>query len=268
MAIAEPRLSSDAAPAASVAAGRGFRPTSRRRARMAAGAALAAVGVGGNVLLYTSLDDQIEVVQVVDNVRAGDQITPEDLRIVEVDVDATVPVVTADRIGTLIGQYATVYIAAGTLMVDVLVGPDPLVTPGRSVVAIELTPSQVPDGIVERSRVQLVTVEDNLPNFVVEARVVDLIGVAADGSEEGAMSFEVDAADAAALAAAAEVRVVLLDPGADPALPPAGDAPSAPSVSAPATQTDTSDLPRATLAPVPTDSAPSTAPPSTSAVAP
>ena len=206
----------------SPAAPHGFRPVSRRRARLAAGAALAAVGIGGNVLLYTSLDDSVEVVQVATNVRAGQQLTAADLRTVEVDVDASVPVVTADRIDTLVGQYASVYIVAGTLMVDVLVQPEPLVAPGRSVVAVELRPTQVPTGVVERSRVQLIVVgADDSATYLADARVVSLTR----GDDSGgptSMSFEVEAADAPALAAAGDVRVVLLDPGDDPALPSPG----------------------------------------------
>jgi SAF domain len=255
---------------------RGFRPVSRRRARLAAGAALAAVGIGGNVLLYTSLDDSVEVVQMSSNVRAGQQITTADLRIVEVDVDASVPVVTADRIGAVVGQYATVYIAAGTLMVDVLVQPTPLVAPGRSVVAIELRPTQVPDGLLERSRVQLIVVGDDAPIYLAEGRVVSIVGTDANGDEEGSMSFEVDAVDAPALAAARDVRVVLLDPGDDPALPPAGmlvPAATAPAVTvattARPTRVTTTTVVPATVAPAaPPTAATGTAPATTGGVAP
>lgn len=255
------------------AVARGFRPASRRRARLAAGAVLAAIGIGGNVLLYTSLDDSVEVVQVSTNVRAGQQITTADLRIVEVDVDASVPVVPAERIGTLVGQYAAVYIAAGTLMVDVLVQPTPLVAPGRSVVAVELRPTQVPDGLLERSRVQLIIVgNDDAPIYLAEGRVVALVGTDANGDQVGSMSFEVEAVDAPALAAARDVRVVLLDPGDDPALPPAGPpASAAPAPAATAPSGDTADdvttarptTTRATTAVAPTTvpSAPATPPP-------
>lgn len=254
------------------AVARGFRPASRRRARLAAGAVLAAVGIGGNVLLYTSLDDSVEVVQVSTNVRAGQQITTADLRIVEVDVDASVPVVPAASIGTIVGQYATVYIAAGTLMVDVLVQPTPLVAPGRSVVAIELRPTQVPDGLLERSRVQLIIVGGNdEPIYLAEGRVVSLVGTDANGDEQGSMSFEVEAVDAPALAAARDVRVVLLDPGDDPALPPAG--PPATAAPAPATTVPSGDAADAVTTAQPTTTratttvAPATVPPATEVAA-
>jgi hypothetical protein len=156
------------------AAPRGFRPPSRRRARLAAGAVVAAVGIGGNVLLYTSLDDSVEVVQVVATIRQGEQVERADLRIVQVDLDETVPVVPADRIDLLVGQYARTFIAPGTLVVDVMVQPLPLVTAGQGVVAVEIRPTRVPRDLRERSRVFVVVVpeDDDEPLFVAEARVV------------------------------------------------------------------------------------------------
>lgn len=228
---------------------RGFRPASRRRARVAAGAALAAVGIGGNVLLYTSLDDTTEVLQLTSNVRAGEQIDATDLRVVEVELDPTVPVVTADRIGSIVGQYASVYIPAGTLLVDVLVRPDPLVAPGRSVVAIEIRPTQVPYGLLERSRVQIVVVGDaDEPAFVTEGRVVSVIGTDAEGTEVGSMSVEVDAADAAVIAGADDdVRIVLLDPGVDPV--EATQPTPAPAATAPPVTASAAGAPAATARP-------------------
>jgi flagella basal body P-ring formation protein FlgA len=100
----------DPAPTASV---RGFRPGSRRRARIAAGVALAAVAIGGNALVYATLDDRVEVVQVVRDIPAGDTIEATDLRVVGADVDETVPVVHADAIDTVIGSYARTAIGDG-----------------------------------------------------------------------------------------------------------------------------------------------------------
>ena len=196
----------------------GFRPASRRRARIAAGAILVAIGVGGNLLLYASLDDSTEVLQVVSNVRAGEQITDADLRIVEVELDATVPVIPASEIGRVVGQYARVYIAAGTLMVDVLIQPTPLVAAGQGVVAVEIRPTQVPRDVRERSRVLVVVLpDDDEPPIVVEGRVV-AVSDRADAGEVISLSVEVDQADGPTVAAGDDVRVVLLDPAIDPAL--------------------------------------------------
>jgi hypothetical protein len=197
---------------------RGFRPASRRRVRIAVGALLAAVALGGNLLVYSSLDHKTEVLQVVRDVPAGDLVTADDLRIVEVDVDASVPTVAPDAIASVVNRYARVHIASGTLMVDVLVQPTPLVALGQGVVAVEIRPTQVPSGVRERSRVMLVVVsKDGKPEFVTEGRVVATAASSGDDAEILALSVEVRQDDAAAIAAAADVRVALLDPGTDPA---------------------------------------------------
>lgn len=192
----------------------GFRPTSRRRSRIAAGAMLAAVAIGGNVLLYASLDDTTAVLQLTDNIRAGEQITMADLRTVEVEVDPTVPTVAADDLALVVGQYATTYIAAGSLLFDGLVQARPLVTSDAGVVAVEVAPTRLPAGLLERSRVQVVIVRDD-DLTVVEARVV-AIGRNAEGGGSGSLSVEVAIGDAAAVAAAGDVRIVLVDPATDP----------------------------------------------------
>jgi hypothetical protein len=211
-------------PVAPTAQPRGFRPTSRRRVRIAAGAVLAAVAIGGNVLLYASLDDKTEVLQVVRNVRAGETLTSEDLRIVEVDVDPTVPVVEADDIGLVVNQYARVFIASGTLIVPQLVQSTPLVTSGSGVVAVEIRPTRVPFGLRERSRVMIVVVsdDDDLPPFVTTGRVVSRGADADDVSGVFALSVEVAEDVAPTVAAGDDVRIVLLDPAGDPAMEQGG----------------------------------------------
>ena len=152
---------------------RGFRPASRRRARIAVGAFVAAIAVVGNLLVYSSLDHKTEVLQVVRDIPAGEIVSASDLRVVAVDVDATVATVAPSDIGSVANQYARVHIAAGTLMVPVLVQPTPLVTRGQGVVAVEIRPSQLPAGLHERSRVMLVVVDhDGSPGLVTEGRVV------------------------------------------------------------------------------------------------
>ena len=219
MAMTDRRSTPTALEASSGSEPRGFRPGSRRRARVAAGAALAAVAIGGNVLVYSSLDDKTEVLQVVRNVRAGEVVTGDDLRVVEVDLDPTVPVVEADQIGLVVNQYARVYIASGSLMVQQLVQPNPLVTAGAGVVAVEIRPTRVPSGLRERSQVMIVVVPENNDEqlFVTTGRVV------ARGNESDTvtglfgLSVEVAEADAPRVAAGNDVRIVVLDPGRDAA---------------------------------------------------
>jgi hypothetical protein len=203
-------------PVSGASARRGFRPASRRRSRIVLGVILAAGAVGGNVLVYAGLDQKTEAIQVVRDVPAGDIVRAEDLRVVEVDVDATVPTVSPDALGSVVNQYARVHIASGSLMVGVFVQPTPLVTLGQGVVAVELRPTQVPAGLRERSRVELVVASNDADaDFVTEGRVV--ARQEPDGDERVALSVEVGELDAAIVAAADDVRVVLLDPAADPA---------------------------------------------------
>ena len=69
---------------------------------------LAAVAIGGNVYVYSALDAKEPVVQVVRDVPAGEQITADALRTVDVDADSTVNLVPADRLDALVGSYAKV----------------------------------------------------------------------------------------------------------------------------------------------------------------
>jgi SAF domain len=215
MAMTERRPATGTADTADRAEPRGFRPASRRRSRIAAGAILAAIAIGGNVLLYASLDDQTEVLQLVRNVRAGEVVTSDDLRVVEVDLDPTVPAVAAADIGLVVNRYARVYLPSGTLIFDQLVQSTPLVSDGAGVVAVEITATRLPAGLSTRSQVMLVVIESGSDElFVTDGRVVQR---GADGVDGGAISVEVAVADAPRVAAADDVRVVLVEPGIDPA---------------------------------------------------
>ncbi len=198
---------------------RGFRPTPRRRARIAAGLALASVAVGGNVLIYSSLGDKVAVVQITSDVRAGEPISAAQVRVVEVALDPTVPFVAGADLAAVIGQHARVHLASGTLLAGHLIQPVPLVSPGTSVVAIEISPSRVPAGLRERSRVALVLVADDRTGLVtVEGRVVARDDGDDRSTDRAALSVEIPSDQAPAIAASDDVRLVLLDPGIDPAM--------------------------------------------------
>ncbi len=222
MALTDDRpIATGATTSAPAADPQGFRPASRRRARIAGGAALAAVAIGGNVLVYSSLDETTEVLQVVTDIRAGEQIEASDLRTVSVDVDDNVPAVRSDQIGFVVGQYARTYIASGSLIVQPALQSTPLVSPGQAVVSVEVRPTAVPSGLRERSQVLLV-IDDgdaaaptSIPGRVV-ARPTDL----ASSSGRVAISVEITAADAPRVVTADEVGVILIDPGVDPATEP------------------------------------------------
>ncbi len=199
---------------------RGFRPSARRRNRIAAGVALGAAAIGGNVLVYSSLDDTTSAVQAVENIPAGTQVTADMFRVVDVDVDDSVPTVTGDQLPLLVGQYTRARIVSGSLVVGVSFQPEPLVSSGRAVVAIEVDEDLVPIGTRERSNLELVTVGEDDELVRTAGRALAPPSASASGQGSVSISVEVEAERAGALAAAEVVRVVLLPPSADVA---AGD---------------------------------------------
>jgi hypothetical protein len=198
---------------------RGFRPSSRRRARVAVGAGLAAVAIGGNVLVYSSLDEREPVLQVIRDVPAGMQITADDLRPVEVAVDSTVGTIAADDAASVVGQYARVRLVSGSLIVVEALQREPLVAPGSAVVAVQVPDGALPAGLRERSQVELVAPPDGtrpVP-FVVVGRVVGLPTATESVTGTVSLSVELPVDAAAAVAASDDVRIVLLEPGVDAA---------------------------------------------------
>ena len=211
MAVIDERSVADA-PTAS----RGFRPSSRRRTRIAAGVALAAIAIGGNLAVYSSLGSREPVLQVVRDVPAGQQLTADDLREVEVAVDSTVRTIPAGDAGGVIGQHARVRLVSGSLLVGEALQVEPLVSAGAAVVAVQVPEGALPIGLRERSRVRLVippprAVDDEAPVEVI-GRVVGLPSAPQSVSGRLSLSVEVDEASAATVVASDDVRVVLLDP--------------------------------------------------------
>ncbi|MCU0261393.1 MAG: SAF domain-containing protein [Ilumatobacteraceae bacterium] len=181
-----------------------------------------AVAVAGNLLVYGELDRSAPVLQVARDVPAGALVTADDLRTVDVDVDATVRTVPAADLDLVVGQHAKVRLVAGSLVVTEALQAEPLVAPGAAVVAVRVPDGALPIGLRERSPVLLVLPADTgsdaaAPLGQVAGRVVGL--PSAPDSVNGllSLSVEVEAASAPLVAAASEVAVVLLDPGADPA---------------------------------------------------
>ncbi len=202
----------DATAAPSPLSRRGFRTSNRRRTRIAGGIALAAVAVGGNVLVYSSLDDRVAVLQVTHDVPAGQQITAADVRSVEVDVDPSVRAIGTDEIVAVVGRYAKVRIVAGSLIVDEALQDGPLVSSGASVVAVQVSEGGIPLGLREQSHVQLVVGDADGSVLVVGGTVIGLPAEAGAVTGTQSLSVEVPAAEAAQVAVADDVRVVLLPP--------------------------------------------------------
>jgi hypothetical protein len=177
--------------------------------------------VAVNLVVYSGLDRRSPVVQVVRDVPAGAVVTDADVRTVDADVDSSVPVVgdPAD----VVGRYAAVRLVAGSLLTDVSLRPDPLVTGGSAVVAVRVPDGALPAGIRERVPVQLVipppasTADEPGAPATIDGRVVGLPTASESAPGSLSLSVEVEAQSAATVAAADDVRVVLVEPSPDPA---------------------------------------------------
>lgn len=213
--------SAPASPSTSTGATRGFQPSARRRSRIAAGVALAAIAIGGNLWVYSNLDSAEPVVQAVRDIPAGEQITGDMLRTVDVDADSSVNVIAGDRLDSLIGTYAKVRLIAGSLLTAASLQATPLVSPGTSVVAIQVADGSLPIGLRERVAVLLVVPAEGGADtdgiVSVPGRVVGLPIETSSALGLQSLSVEVAASDAATIAAADDVRVVLVEPSTDPA---------------------------------------------------
>jgi hypothetical protein len=203
--------------AATLSTDRGFQPASRRRNRIALGVLLAAIAIGGNVYVYSALDAKEPVVQVVRDVPAGEQITADVLRTVDVDADSTVNLVPADRLDALVGSYAKVRLVSGSLVTAEATQAAPLVAPGSAVVAIQVPEGTLPIGLRERVPVVLVVpggagADDPAAPVSIDGQVVGLPAPTDSALGVESLSIEVARSDAATVAAADEVRVVLVEP--------------------------------------------------------
>lgn len=199
-----------------VSARAGFRPSSRSRVRIAVGTLLAMVAVGVVLLVFSTADRRVAVLQVVRDLPAGTELTAADVRSIELSTDPSLAVVDAADIDSVVGRYAKVRIVSGGLLASGLLQVAPLVAPGSAVVAVTIPSGELPSGLRERSQVQIVIPTPGVsPPPAVFGRVVGLPEAPDSVTGQLSVSFEMSAADAVAVANADRVRVVLLDPGLD-----------------------------------------------------
>lgn len=197
-----------------------------RARRGALGVALIAVAVTGNVMLISSASATTAVLQVVRDVPAGDIITADDLRTVEVGaLDPTVRVVHAVDRAAVVGQHTRTRLVAGSLVVHEVLQTAPLVAPGAAVVAIAVAAVELPVGLRERSRVEVVLPPDpfaaSAPGMdpdtlsapvIVPGTVVGLPTDVTSVTGESSVSIEVDHADAHLVVAHGDPHLILLEP--------------------------------------------------------
>ena len=188
------------------------RIASRARGRLALGALVVVIGVLINLAIYRGVDDKSPVLQLNRDVPAGQQISADDFRTVEIGSDGAFRSVPSGDLNVVIGSYAKVRLIAGTLLAREALQAGPLVAPGASVVAVTVSAGEVPIGLRERSRVSVVIVASDRTSTAVQGLVVGLPSPAGS-SGQVSVSIELLASDAVAVASAEKVRLVLLDPG-------------------------------------------------------
>ena len=197
---------------------------SRRNATLwAVGLLLVILGSLGAVALVRAGDQRQAVLVAATDLPAGARIGDSDVRQVEVSTD-DLSVVPADSRQLVVGSYTKVRILAGQPLASGLVQPDPLVTAGKVVVAIPVSPVQLPAQLREQSVVGLVVLNAASTDggAAVGAAPAAMRGVVTEFPDFGdnpgsnsvaAMSVEVDPSAAAALVAAGRnIGIVLLEP--------------------------------------------------------
>src|SRR4051794_11250350 len=184
--------------------------------------------------------DRHDVLAVSRTVLAGEQLTDADLRVVSISADDSFPSVPATARSSIVGQYAKVRLADGSLVVADSVQARPLVDPAKVLMSVAVPLSGVPTGLREGSRLVLVVTPEGTASDVapvlVEATVAavprnlgELVSGSGDSSNSSmvALTVEVDPSAAATLGPAKAVAVAVLAPdGTLPTAPAAstGDA--------------------------------------------
>ena len=163
------------------------------------------------------MNDKTPVLQLARDVPAGTQLSAEDFTTVKVGVDGAFRAVPAADLTMVTGSYTKVRLVAGTLLAQESLQSRPLVAAGSAVVAVTVPAGEVPIGLRERSRVQLVLVAADRSASTVTGVMVGLpVTGSAGSSSQVSLSIEVPAADGLRVAAAERTRIVLLEPGDAP----------------------------------------------------
>jgi hypothetical protein len=176
--------------------------------------------------IYTRVGNRTEVLAVRRAVLAGEQILADDLQVVSISSDDSFPAISAADRNAVVGQYAKVRLAAGSLLVVDGIQAERLVDPNRILMSVMVPVGLVPVGLREQSRLTLVVTPASsgsarVAPVLVEAVVAAVPGNLADvvGTDEGgramvALSVEVDPRWISVVGSAAAVSVGVLDPQA------------------------------------------------------
>lgn len=203
----------------------GLRLRPKRPARAILAVFLVVASVVAALTIYVRIGDRQEVLAATRTVLAGEQLSATDFRVVSISTDDDLAVISAQDRDLLVGQYARVRIADGSLVVAESVQPNPLVDSEKVLMSITVPAGGVPTGLREGSRLTLVVSPDpntatDLQPVLVEAVVAavprnltEAIG-SGSTSTDVALSVEVPPERVALIGSADEIAIGVLDPSA------------------------------------------------------
>ncbi|WP_162605744.1 SAF domain-containing protein [Jiangella aurantiaca] len=120
-------------------------PKQRRRpALIGLGVALVALGGLGAAWLATSMSETVDVIAVREDVARGEQITEDDLTRASINADPALDPIPETRRSEVVGQYASVDLAAGTLVTENSFSGSIQPAEGESMVGVAVTTAQLP----------------------------------------------------------------------------------------------------------------------------
>lgn len=204
----------------------GLRMRPKRPGRLILALLLVVGSITVALTIYVRIGDRQDVLAVTRTVLAGEQLVISDFRVVSISTDDDLAAVVAADRELLVGQFARVRIAEGSLVVASSTQPTPLVDPDRILMSVTVPLGGVPTGLREGSRLALIVTPgaamapDQLPVLVeatvaaVPRNLAELVGGDSPGSSQVALSVEVDPGRAALIGSAESVAVGVLDPSA------------------------------------------------------
>jgi hypothetical protein len=214
-----------ARPATPATARRASSTVSRRQIILWSVGLLAVLGGAlGSVAFARTAAQRDQVLIAARDLPAGAEITVDDVRVAEVASD-DLALVDDTQISLIVGNFTKVRVLAGQPFSLDVVQPDPLIGAGKVVVAVPVTPVQLPARLREQSPIELIVITPvsggaaGTDTFRTTGVVVEYpaFGPDAGANTQGALSVEIDPSAAGPITAAGRnIAVVLIDPnGAD-----------------------------------------------------
>lgn len=199
------RIGKGAKPPASAAPGASrlaVAPRRRTRPFLAIGAVLALAGAGAFALAYSHLGGRTSVIELKSSVTAGQVITVDDLRSVQVAADSSVPLIPVSDASQVIGHVAGVSLPAGTLVSLADLGSGSVPAAGQALVALEVKPGAFPSQLAPGAMVAVATVtaasQSASAVSVAALPTATVLSVTAAANSSGDMEVSLQAATAAA----------------------------------------------------------------------